>query len=84
MYVEELIGPDTVNTMPHQTLELFVAHGKAAETLTKGLEEAKKVRQQLVDLGVDVDKVLHELQVDGVKKFSDSFRDLNATIAKKL
>ena len=84
LYIEELIGSDTVNTMPHQTLALFVDHGVAAETLTKGLPEAKQTLKQLLDLGINVDKILVDLQLDGVKKFVDSFRDLNATIQKKL
>ena len=84
MYVDGLIGQNTVNTMPHATLQAFVDHGKCANTIVQNMDEADRVVQQLTDLGVDLNKILMDLQIDGVKKFSESFRDLNATIAKKL
>jgi transaldolase len=84
LYVEELIGKDTVNTMPHDTVMAFADHGIAATTVTKDLETALKVEPALVEVGVDVKALLKELQEDGVKKFVDSFVSLNATIQKKL
>ncbi len=84
MYVDGLIGPNTVNTVPHATLEAFVDHGTCAQTLTMDMEGAQKLVTQLKDLGIDLEKILLDLQIDGVSKFSDSFRDLNASIAKKL
>lgn len=84
VYVEELIGPETVNTMPHATLQQFVDHGVCKETLTKSVDEAELCRQSLLDLGIDLDKIVKDLQVDGVKKFAESFRALNDTISKKL
>lgn len=84
MYVEQLIGRETVNTMPHATLEAFVDHGIVAETVTKGVADAERIPSQLEELGISVKGLLDELQVDGVKKFSDSFVSLNQTIAAKL
>ncbi len=84
VYVEELIGPEIVNTMPHQTLAAFVDHGVAAATITKGMQEAVAVEGKLKALGIDVDGILEFLQSDGVKKFSESFRALNESISKKL
>ena len=84
MYVETLIGPHTVNTMPPQTVTATVDHAVVAETLTKGLDQAKQVEAGLKRLGIDIDGALHDLQVDGVKKFAESFRALNETIKKKL
>ena len=84
LYVEELIGPETVNTMPHQTLAAFVDHGVAKSTITKDVQAALNVEKQLTALGIDVPGILDFLQIDGVKKFSDSFRALNESISKKL
>jgi len=84
LYVEELIGDNTVNTMPHDTLMAFADHGVAANTVTRGVAEAEQIEARLVALGIDVQGELTELQRDGVKKFSDSFKSLNETINKKL
>ena len=84
LYVEELIGPHTVNTMPHDTVIAFADHGVSAETVTKGFADAEAVESRLKALGIDVAACLTELQEDGVKKFADSFRSLYATIEKKL
>jgi transaldolase len=84
LYIDGLIGPNTVNTMPHATLKAFVEHGTCAETLTKDVAGAEHTAQQLTDLGIDLNKILLDLQIDGVKKFSESFSALNAAIQKKL
>ncbi len=84
LYVEELIGKDTVNTMPHDTVMAFADHGVVAERLSKELADAEAVEPRLKAIGVDVPACLKELQVDGVKKFADSFKSLNDTIKKKL
>jgi transaldolase len=84
LYVEELIGSDTVNTMPHDTVMAFADHGIAAEAVTKGLDEALKIEPRLKAVGVDVAACLRELQEDGVKKFVESFVSLNSTIQKKM
>lgn len=84
MYVETLIGPETVNTMPHATLEAFADHGIATLTLDKMVAEAKAVKDSLEDLDIDTHKVLQDLQVDGVKKFEESFLAIGETISKKI
>lgn len=84
LYVEELIGDQTVNTVPHSTLEAFVDHGNVAETISKDIEESLAMQSKLEGLGVNVSQILDDLQTEGVKKFSDSFEQLNASIEKRL
>jgi transaldolase len=76
MYVEELIGPETVNTMPKETIEAFQDHGQVALTLEQGLEGARKLFRDLAAAGVDYDDIVATLEREGVQKFSDSFREL--------
>ena len=76
MYVEELIGPATVNTMPEETIRAFQDHGEAAETLTQGVDEARRLLDDLAKAGVDYDDVVATLEEEGVQKFSDSFDEL--------
>ena len=76
MYVEELIGPETVNTMPAETIVAFQDHGKVAQTLTKGVDDARKLLEQLAKAGVDYDDVVATLEEEGVQKFADSFEEL--------
>jgi transaldolase len=76
MYVEELIGPDTVNTMPEETIEAFQDHGEVAPTLEQGIDEAKRVFEELKRAGVDYDDVTATLEREGVEKFLDSFSEL--------
>jgi len=76
MYVEELIGPKTVNTMPEETIEAFQDHGNVALTLEQGLDEAKRLFEQLAEAGVDYDDVTRVLEEEGVQKFADSFAEL--------
>jgi transaldolase len=83
LYVEELIGPETVNTMPEETIEAFQDHGKVAETLTQGVDEARKLFDDLRDVGVDYDDVSDTLEREGVQKFSDSFDELLEGIRAK-
>ena len=83
MYVEELIGPDTVNTMPPETIEAFQDHGEVAPTLTKGVKKARAVFEDLAAVGVDVDDVTETLEAEGVQKFADSFAELLAEVGGK-
>ncbi len=76
LYVEELIGPDTVNTVPMNTLEDFRDHGVVKATLQKGIDEAHKVFADLKELGIDMQSVTRKLTEDGVASFSKSFDDL--------
>jgi transaldolase len=76
MYVEELIGPKTVNTMPEETIEAFQDHGEVAPTLEQGVDEAERVFEQIRQAGVDYDDVTDTLEREGVQKFADSFAEL--------
>ena len=83
LYVDQLIGPETVNTMPLETIEAFQDHGTVAETLTEGVEEAQALLGELADAGVDYDDVVATLEREGVEKFADSFAMLRDGIATR-
>ena len=83
LYVEELIGSDTVNTMPLETISAFQDHGVSRETITEGLDEARALLDALAAAGVDYDDVTAVLEAEGVQKFSDSFASLLAGIDAK-
>jgi transaldolase len=83
IYVEELIGPDTVNTMPQVTLDAFRDHGRVASTLEEGIDDAREHVRRLAEAGIDLREVTDELQVQGVDLFVDSFRKVSDTLAKK-
>jgi transaldolase/glucose-6-phosphate isomerase len=83
IYVEELIGPDTVNTMPTQTLDAFKDHGKVAQTLTEGIDEARQVLDQLEAVGIGYQKVTDQLEDEGGKLFADAFDSLMKTLEEK-
>jgi transaldolase len=83
LYVEELIGRDTVNTMPKETVEAFQDHGEVRPTLEEGLDEAKQLFQELAQAGVDYDDVTQVLEDEGVQKFADSFDELLEGIRAK-
>jgi transaldolase len=76
MYVEDLIGPETVNTMPEETMDAFQDHGEVALTLERDLDEAHRVFERIAEAGVDYDDVVVTLEREGVQKFSDSFAEL--------
>ena len=83
MYVEELIGPETVNTMPQQTMMAFKEHGEVRTSLLENVDGARQVLRELAGVGIDMDKVTYDLQVDGVKLFADSITKLLEEIASK-
>ena len=84
LYVDELIGPDTVNTMPDQTIDAARDHATAARTVDQGVAEAHKVIDEIKAAGVDFDKiVMQELVDEGVKSFSDSYDSLLESIKEK-
>ena len=83
LYVDTLIGPDTVNTMPEETIEAFQDHGTVAATIEQGLDEAGALFDELAEAGVDVDDVTRVLEEEGVQKFSDSFDELLEGIREK-
>jgi transaldolase len=76
MYVEELIGPETVDTMPEETIRAFQDHGRVGETLTKDVDAAHRLLEDLERVGIDYDDVVRTLEVEGVQKFADSFDEL--------
>jgi transaldolase len=83
LYVEDLIGPETVNTMPEETISAFQDHGTVALTLEQGIDEAKRLFDELAEAGVDYDDVTRVLEEEGVQKFDDSFSELLEGIAAK-
>jgi transaldolase len=78
LYVEDLIGPDTVNTMPEETIQAFQDHGEVrGDTVENDLEQARALlHEKLPAVGVDYDDVVATLEKEGVQKFSDSFKEL--------
>jgi transaldolase len=83
IYVEELVGPDTVNTMPRATVEAVLDHGEIRASLEEDVDGARKVLADLKDAGIDYDDVVETLEKEGVKKFADSFKELFADIESK-
>ena len=84
IYVEELIGPDTVDTMPLETIEAFQDHGQVARTIDSDLDGARRTLQAMADAGVDYDDVVETLEREGVDKFADSFHQLIEAVASNL
>src|SRR6266849_2253078 len=84
LYVESLIGPETIDTMPLETIEAFQDHGRVALTLEEGIDQARSLLSELERVGVDVDDVTVTLEEEGVQKFDDSFQELlNGIRAKR-
>jgi transaldolase len=83
MYVEPLIGPDTVNTMPPATIDAFRDHGRVRLTIEEGLDEAHAAIASLEEAGISVDAVTDQLLEDGVRIFADAYRDLLAGIESR-
>jgi transaldolase len=84
LYVDELIGPDCVNTMPEGTIAAFLDHGTVRRTVDADVDEARRILAELDGAGVSLDEVTAKLEVDGVKSFSDSFDSLLRTIAENM
>jgi transaldolase len=76
MYVEELIGPKTVNTMPEETIAAFQDHGEVDLTLERDIDEAWRILERFAEAGIDYDDVTETLEREGVQKFADSFAEL--------
>ncbi len=76
MYVDNLIGADTVNTLPPDTLKAFKDHGTVADTLGQGIEEAEQTLDMLAEVGINLEQITAQLQTDGVEAFADSYRAL--------
>ena len=83
IYIDNLIGPDTVNTVPPATLEAFRDHGVAEVTITRDLEQAQDALKELEAAGISMDVVTQELEEEGVKAFADAFAQLLKTIDER-
>jgi transaldolase len=83
IYVEELIGPDTVNTMPRETIEAFMDHGRVERTLDRDVDGARRTLERFAEAGIDYDDVVETLEREGVEKFAKSFRELFADLESK-
>jgi transaldolase len=83
LYVEELIGPDTVNTMPRETVEAVMDHARIERTLDHDVDGARRVLEAFKEAGIDYDDVVETLEREGVEKFAKSFRDLFADLESK-
>jgi transaldolase / glucose-6-phosphate isomerase len=84
MYVEELIGPDTVDTMPPATVDAFRDHGRLRNSLTEDVAGAQKVMDDLAKAGISIKEVTTKLTTDGVKLFADAFSKLLAAVEKSV
>jgi len=82
IYVEELIGPDTVNTIPPATLDAFRDHGRPRASLTENLDGTRKTMADLAGVGIVMKDVTDKLTADGVKLFADAFGSLLAAVEK--
>ncbi len=83
VYVEELVGPDTVNTMPPALIEAFRAHGETRRTVDTDLDGARRVIADLASVGIEIDDVTHKLLRDGLASFQQSFETLTAGLERK-
>ena len=83
LYVDDLIGPDTVNTLPEATIAAFEDHGRLARTIDAGVDEAAEVLRRLAEVGIDMDQVGHTLEVAGVAGFHESFAGVLGALADK-
>jgi transaldolase len=83
LYVETLIGPDTVNTMPEQTIEAFEDHGRLARTVDEGIHVAEGVFESLERIGIDMEDVGRVLEEEGVASFTKSFDELVGALERK-
>jgi transaldolase len=83
IYVEELIGPETVDTMPRETVEAFQDHGNVERTLDRDVDGARRVLEAFGEAGIDYEDVVQTLEREGVEKFAKSFRELFADLETK-
>ena len=84
LYVEQLLGPETVDTMPPQTIVAFQDHGEVAVTLTNDIAGQREVMARLTNVGISIDDVTHQLELEGVKSFADSYNQLLHSTAEKV
>lgn len=79
-YVEALIGKDTINTLPMETIDAFRDHGKAEDTLVTGIDNANQILDMLEEVGVDIDEITQKLEDEGIEKFSTAYDKLLKSI----
>ena len=82
-YVEDLIGPETINTLTQETLHAYRDHGEPAPRIEGGLEEAQKILRQLAEVGINIDQVTQQLEDEGVEKFNKPYDSLMETLKTK-
>ena len=82
-YVEALIGPETVDTVPLETLEAFADHGRAADTLRQNVQRATDLLARLSDIGLDLDDIARRLEEEGIEKFRQPYDSLLETLRRK-
>ena len=80
LYVESIIGKDTINTLPIETIDAFRDHGKAEETLIQNIDGANQAMSELKEKGIDIDKITQKLENEGIDKFSDAYNKLLKSI----
>ena len=83
MYVEALIGPDTINTLPMETINAYRDHGNPAARLEEKLEAARSVLTGLIDIGIDIDEITRQVEIEGIRKFVEPFDKLLSAIEKR-
>ena len=83
LYIEELAGPDTITTMPPETITAFQDHGRVAARLERGVDEARTLLERLAAAGIEYDEIVETIEEEGVKKFVASFDELIALIEEK-
>lgn len=82
-YVDELIGRNTVNTLPPATLQAFIDHGRVEETVNRGFEEAGRLLRELGELGISLEALTEQLQIEGVKAFIEAYENLLSSVEEK-
>lgn len=80
LYVETLIGKETINTLPMGTIDAFRDHGKVTDSLTEGIEDAKAALEDLNGIGIDIDKITQKLENEGIEKFNKAYDELLKSI----
>ena len=83
-YIESLIGADTINTVPLETINAYRDHGDPKSRLEQEVKEAADIMEQLPELGISIDKVTQQLEDEGIKKFNESFDKLMEALTKKI
>jgi len=83
IYVEELVGPDTVTTLPPATYDALKDHGKVQQTVERDIDKAEDIIRKLADFGISLDEVTSRLEVDGVKRFADSHDAIMSSMASR-